>query len=71
LYAIRGQLFFDLYVDVIDGLHGWGSPSRPGGCLYTHSSTLRALMIYLDARPFHEAFTEFSDYKESQDNVVL
>ena len=40
-------------------------------CLYTHSSTLRALMIYLDPRPFHEAFTEFSDYKESQDNVVL
>jgi 6-phosphofructokinase 1 len=28
-------------------------------------------MIYLDQRPFHEAFTEFSDYKESQDNVVL
>jgi 6-phosphofructokinase 1 len=28
-------------------------------------------MIYLDPRPFHEAFTEFSDYKESQDNVVL
>ena len=36
-----------------------------------HSSTLRALMIYLDPRPFHEAFTEFSDYKEGQDNVVL
>jgi 6-phosphofructokinase 1 len=28
-------------------------------------------MIYLDPRPFHEAFNEFSDYKESQDNVVL
>ncbi|MER3423284.1 MAG: hypothetical protein C4293_08685, partial [Nitrospiraceae bacterium] len=28
-------------------------------------------MIYLDPRPFHEAFTEFSDYKEGQENVVL
>lgn len=67
-----GNSFFDLYVDVIDGLHRLGE-ACPGSvaCLYTHSSTLRALMIYLDARPFHEAFTEFSDYKESQDNVVL
>src|SRR5499427_5146421 len=67
-----GNSFFDLYVDVIDGLHRMGR-SHPGAvaCLYTHSSTLRALMIYLDPRPFHEAFTEFSDYKESQDNVVL
>ncbi|GKS57588.1 hypothetical protein YTPLAS18_11150 [Nitrospira sp.] len=67
-----GNSFFDLYVDVIDGLHKLGA-ARSGkvACLYTHSSTLRALMIYLDPRPFHEAFTEFSDYKESQDNVVL
>jgi 6-phosphofructokinase 1 len=67
-----GNSFFDLYVDVIDGLHGLGEAHRGQvACLYTHSSTLRALMIYLDPRPFHEAFTEFSDYKESQDNVVL
>jgi 6-phosphofructokinase 1 len=67
-----GNSFFDLYVDVIDGLHQLGEAYRGQvACLYTHSSTLRALMIYLDARPFHEAFTEFSDYKESQDNVVL
>jgi 6-phosphofructokinase 1 len=67
-----GNSFFDLYVDVIDGLHQLGEAHRGQvACLYTHSSTLRALMIYLDARPFHEAFTEFSDYKESQDNVVL
>jgi len=67
-----GNSFFDLYVDVIDGLHELGK-ANPGkvACLYTHSSTLRALMIYLDLRPFHEAFTEFSEYKESQDNVVL
>ncbi|HEY7531641.1 MAG TPA: 6-phosphofructokinase, partial [Nitrospiraceae bacterium] len=67
-----GNSFFDLYVDVIDGLHQVGR-AHPGkvACLYTHSSTLRALMIYLDPRPFHEAFNEFSDYKESQDNVVL
>ena len=67
-----GNSFFDLYVDVIDGLHHLGEAYRGQvACLYTHSSTLRALMIYLDPRPFHEAFTEFSDYKESQDNVVL
>ena len=67
-----GNSFFDLYVDVIDGLHQMGAAHQGQvACLYTHSSTLRALMIYLDARPFHEAFTEFSDYKESQDNVVL
>ena len=67
-----GNSFFDLYVDVIDGLHEMGKANLGRvACLYTHSSTLRALMIYLDPRPFHEAFTEFSDYKESQDNVVL
>ncbi len=67
-----GNSFFDLYVDVIDGLHKLGEANLGKvACLYTHSSTLRALMIYLDPRPFHEAFTEFSDYKESQDNVVL
>lgn len=67
-----GNSFFDLYVDVIDGLHRFGAAKKGKvACLYTHSSTLRALMIYLDPRPFHEAFSEFSDYKESQDNVVL
>ena len=67
-----GNSFFDLYVDVIDGLHRLGVIQKGKvACLYTHSSTLRALMIYLDQRPFHEAFSEFSDYKESQDNVVL
>lgn len=67
-----GNSFFDLYIDVIDGLHRFGTAQKGKvACLYTHSSTLRALMIYLDPRPFHEAFSEFSDYKESQDNVVL
>lgn len=67
-----GNSFFDLYVDVIDGLHRLGAAQKGKvACLYTHSSTLRALLIYLDPRPFHEAFSEFSDYKESQDNVVL
>ncbi len=67
-----GHSFFDLYLDVIDGLHALGR-SRPGAvlCLYTHSSTLRALRIFLDPRPFREAFTEFGEYKEGQDNVVL
>lgn len=67
-----GHSFFDLYVDVIDGLHRLAEAQQGKvACLYTHSSTLRALMIYLDPRPFHEAFGEFSDYKEGQDNVVL
>ena len=67
-----GHSFFDLYVDVIDGLHRLGH-AHPGQvlCLYTHSSTLRALRIYLDPRPFREAFSEFGEYKEGQDNVVL
>jgi 6-phosphofructokinase 1 len=32
---------------------------------------LRALVIFLDPRPFTEAFSEFGEYKEGQDNVVL
>jgi len=67
-----GHSFFDVYVDVVDGFRRLGQ-SHQGKvlCLYTHSSTLRALMIYLDPRPFREAFTEFGEYKEGQDNVVL
>jgi 6-phosphofructokinase 1 len=67
-----GHSFFDLYVDVVDGFHRIAR-SHEGGvaCLYTHSSTLRALVTYLDPRPFHEAFMEFGEYKEGQDNVVL
>lgn len=67
-----GNSFFDLYVDVVDGVHRIAR-SHQGGVvsLYTHSSTLRALITYLDPRPFHEAFSEFGEYKEGQDNVVL
>lgn len=67
-----GHSFFDLYVDVVDGLHRLGQLHQGTVvCLYTHSSTLRALRVYLDPRPFREAFTEFGEYKEGQDNVVL
>ncbi|MFZ5876280.1 MAG: 6-phosphofructokinase [Nitrospirota bacterium] len=67
-----GQSFFDLYVDVVDGMHDLGLAHQGGvACVYTHSSTLRALMVYLDPRPFREAFAEFGEYKEGQDNVVL
>ncbi|HEX9757002.1 MAG TPA: 6-phosphofructokinase [Nitrospiria bacterium] len=67
-----GHSFFDLYVNVVDGFHQMAR-SNEGRvvCLYTHSSTLRALIIYLDPRPFQEAFFEFGEYKEKQDNVVL
>src|SRR3989454_1741178 len=67
-----GHSFFDVYVDVVDGFRRLGQWHQGKVlCLYTHSSTLRALMIYLDPRPFREAFTEFGEYKEGQDNVVL
>ncbi|MBI3609041.1 MAG: 6-phosphofructokinase [Nitrospirae bacterium] len=67
-----GHSFFDLYLDVVDGVHRLARSHRGGvACLYTHSSTLRALVIYLDPRPFREAFGEFGEYKEGQDNVVL
>lgn len=67
-----GHSFFDVYVDVVDGFRRLGQ-SHQGKvvCLYSHSSTLRALMVYLDPRPFREAFTEFGEYKEGQSNVVL
>jgi 6-phosphofructokinase 1 len=67
-----GHSFFDVYVDIVDGFRRLGqSHQGKAVCLYSHSSTLRALMIYLDPRPFREAFTEFGEYKEGQDNVVL
>ncbi|HSQ91861.1 MAG TPA: 6-phosphofructokinase, partial [Nitrospiraceae bacterium] len=67
-----GHSFFDVYVDIVDGFRRLGHAHQGKAvCLYSHSSTLRALMIYLDPRPFREAFTEFGEYKEGQDNVVL
>ncbi|MBI3803642.1 MAG: 6-phosphofructokinase [Nitrospirae bacterium] len=67
-----GNSFFDLYADVVDGFHRIAQAHQGGVVsLYTHSSTLRALITYLDPRPFHEAFSEFGEYKEGQDNVVL
>ncbi len=67
-----GHSFFDFYVGVVDGLQEF-SKSHQGhvACLYTHSSTLRAVITYLDPRPFQEAYGEFGSYKEGQDNVVL
>ena len=67
-----GHSFFDVYADIVDGFRRLGqSHQGKAVCVYSHSSTLRALMIYLDPRPFREAFTEFGEYKEGQDNVVL
>ncbi len=67
-----GNSFFDVYAQVVDGLHQVAREHEGRvACLYTHSSTLRALIIYLDARPFREAFAEYGEYKEGQDNVVL
>jgi len=67
-----GHSFFELYMELIDGFHQLGETHQGKVlCLYTHSSTLRALLIFLDPRPFREAFAEFGGYKEGQDNVVL
>lgn len=67
-----GHSFFELYVELVDRFHQLGQEHLGHVlCLYTHSSTLRALLIYLDPRPFSEAFSEFGGYKEGQDNVVL
>ncbi len=67
-----GHSFFELYVELVDGFHQLGRIHQGHVlCLYTHSSTLRALLIFLDPRPFREAFSEFGAYKEGQDNVVL
>jgi len=67
-----GHSFFELYVELVDGFHQLGQAQLGKVlCLYTHSSTLRALLIFLDPRPFSEAFSEFGAYKEGQDNVVL
>jgi len=67
-----GHSFFELYVELVDGFHQLGQTHQGKVlCLYTHSSTLRALLIFLDSRPFSEAFSEFGAYKEGQDNVVL
>ncbi len=67
-----GQSFFDLYVEVTGGFRKLALNNKGNVlCLYTHSSTLRALIIFLDPRPFAEAFEEFGEYKEKQDNVVL
>ena len=67
-----GHSFFELYVELVDGFHQLGHTHQGKVlCLYTHSSTLRALLIFLDPRPFSEAFSEFGAYKEGQDNVVL
>ena len=67
-----GHSFFELYVELVDGFHQLGQAHQGKVlCLYTHSSTLRALLIFLDPRPFSEAFSEFGAYKEGQDNVVL
>ncbi len=67
-----GHSFFDLYLEVVEGMHRIGRLYQGAvACLYTHSSTLRALMLYLDPRPFPEAFLEFGEHKEGQNNVVL
>ncbi|PIQ96297.1 MAG: hypothetical protein COV67_10365 [Nitrospinae bacterium CG11_big_fil_rev_8_21_14_0_20_56_8] len=67
-----GETFYENYLSTIQGIHEIAE-KHPGShvSLFTHSSMMRALMIYLDMRPFAEAYNEYMSYQEGQDNVIL
>lgn len=67
-----GDTFYENYLTTVQGVHdiaqeGLGSHVS----LFTHSSMMRALMTYLDMRPFEEAYNDYMAYQERQDNVLL
>ena len=67
-----GETFYENYLSTIQGVHDI-SENHLGShvSLFTHSSMMRALMIYLDMRPFAEAYNEYMSYQENQDNIIL
>jgi 6-phosphofructokinase 1 len=67
-----GETFYENYLSTIQGVHNI-SENHLGShvSMFTHSSMMRALMIYLDMRPFTEAYNEYMSYQEKQDNVIL
>ncbi len=67
-----GETFYENYLSTIQGVHEIAE-NHLGlhVSLFTHSSMMRALMIYLDMRPFSEAYNEYMSYQEKQDNVIL
>ncbi|MCH6581086.1 MAG: 6-phosphofructokinase [Nitrospinae bacterium] len=68
----RGETFYENYLSTIQGVHDIAETHLGSHVsLFTHSSMMRALMIYLDMRPFLEAYNEYMTYQEGQDNVIL
>lgn len=67
-----GETFYENYLSTVEGVHDIAH-RHPGShvSLFTHSSMMRALMIYLDIRPFGEAYDEYMAYQEGQDNVIF
>lgn len=67
-----GETFYENYLSTVEGVHDIAR-ANPGShvSLFTHSSMMRALMIYLDIRPFAEAYQEYMAYQEGQDNVIF
>lgn len=67
-----GETFYENYLFTIQGIHHIADNHLGSHVsLFTHSSMMRALMIYLDMRPFAEAYNEYMSYQERQDNVIL
>ncbi len=67
-----GETFYENYLSTIEGVHDIAKTHLGSHVsLFTHSSMMRALMIYLDMRPFLEAYDEYMAYQEGQDNVIL
>ncbi|MBI5428663.1 MAG: 6-phosphofructokinase [Nitrospinae bacterium] len=67
-----GETFYDNYLSTVQGVHDIAEAHRGDYVsLFTHSSMMRALMIYLDMRPFAEAYDNYMSYQEGQDNVVF
>lgn len=67
-----GDTFYENYLSTVEGIHSIAD-TRLGSyvSLFTHSSMMRALLIYLDMRPFTEAYTHYMSYQEGQDNVIF
>ncbi len=67
-----GETFYENYLSTIQGVHDIAE-NHLGlhVSLFTHSSMMRSLMIYLDMRPFVEAYNEYMSYQEGQDNIIL
>ncbi|CAI2719699.1 6-phosphofructokinase [Nitrospina watsonii] len=67
-----GETFYENYQSTVEGVHEIAH-NHPGAhvSLFTHSSMMRALMIYLDMRPFAEAYYEYMAYQEGQDNAIF